>query len=376
MMLTAAALAAALAVGCAETDDVVLTEEEALAQGAVIDRFDDAGEEDVGDAVAFHPVDCGLQAQEAYEYPYIGLNFKLTQDMLLWMDSRDVFAETDEAISEDVKLEYAMVQFFAPTQEQKDVEGVAIDYAAWKDGLERIGVLGAYRTESSADNLDALTGCDEHTKLGESADGAYEYVLSTNSNAGGDYAGELKRTQIEIVQMWPINLEYGCSAFSAGREDDVPCVGDFTTQDVFGEVYTQDMFGEYDLTLVNAFATWCSPCVNEMPELEQLRQAFEEKGVKLGVVAMVMDARTSTGVDQGILIKAQLLHELCGAQFPFLIPDEGALNGRLSGLEAYPESFFVDTSGKIVGESYLGARDVEQWTKIVEQELAKLEGAN
>ena len=36
-------------------------------------------------------------------------------------------------------------------------------------------------------------------------------------------------------------------------------VGEFSMQDINGETYTQDMFADYNLTMINVFATWCSP---------------------------------------------------------------------------------------------------------------------
>lgn len=351
--------------------------EEALAQGAVVENFseDDAELAEVGEMGVFRPADCGVPAQEIYEYPYIGLTATLTQEMRAWMDDRDVFVATEEAYTENLDVDYAQMRFFALTEEQKTREVMSVDLYAWQDELEKVGVLGVYRKEQIA-NLDALTGCDVHEKVGESADGAYEYYLSTNSEGNADFVAELKNTLVSISEMRKIDFELGCTAFAIGREEDVANVGDFVTQDVFGQEYTQDVFAQYDLTLVNAFATWCSPCVNEMPELEQLRQAFEQKGVKLGVVAMVMDSKMQSGVDENAVALAKVLYERSGAQFPFLIPDDGALNGRLNGLQAYPESFFVDSEGNIVSDPYVGANDLEGWTQVVEQELAKLSGEN
>ena len=39
------------------------------------------------------------------------------------------------------------------------------------------------------------------------------------------------------------------------------------------------------------------------------------------------------------------------------------MNGQLIGIEAIPESFlfFVDKNGNIVGETYSGSRDFEDW---------------
>ena len=147
----------------------------------------------------------------------------------------------------------------------------------------------------------------------------------------------------------------------------------FTTQDIYGETVTEDIFKEYDLTLVNCFATWCGPCISEMPELAQLHETMAEK--KVNVVAVCLDALNNAGeVDEDAVALAQQIAGYSGAEFTFLVPDETYFGGRLSGIQAVPESFFVDGNGNIVGETYVGARDLAAWTEIVEQELANLAG--
>ena len=37
-----------------------------------------------------------------------------------------------------------------------------------------------------------------------------------------------------------------------------------------------------------------------------------------------------------------------------------------------PETFFVDKNGKIVGDTYSGARDAATWKKIIEKELSNV----
>ena len=71
------------------------------------------------------------------------------------------------------------------------------------------------------------------------------------------------------------------------NESDSTTVGKFKTKGVDGKDYTEKVFSDYDLTLVNVFTTWCSPCVNEIPELEKLYEEMKEKGV--GVVGVVLD---------------------------------------------------------------------------------------
>lgn len=354
-----------------------LTLEEAMQQGAQIVQFDDADGAEVsmgGNMVEFRPVDCGTPAQEIYEYPFIGMTAKLTDSMLEKMEKRDVYLSLRDDYADATTIRYAMMRFFAPNSQQKEQKGYSVDIVAWEDELEKIGVLGVYNRDALSE-IDALTGCDTHTKIGESADGAYSYYLSVNAQGNEELIQELEKTNVEIGEMRAIDLNEFYSAFSIGRVEGVSNVGSFETEDVLGEKYTQDLFNEYDLTLVNVFATWCSPCVEEMPELEQLRQEYEEKGVRLGVVGMVMDLKMENGsVDEGALERAQLLIERGGLQFPLLAPDEGNMNGRLQGLESYPETFFVDREGNIVSEAYLGARSAEEWAEIVDQELEKVGG--
>ena len=147
--------------------------------------------------------------------------------------------------------------------------------------------------------------------------------------------------------------------------------GDFDTQDVFGTSFNKEMFQDYDLTLVNIFTTWCTPCVEEMPDLEQLYQQMKDNGV--GVAGVVLDVLNEKGeIVQSDLERAQTLVERTGVTYPVLLPDSTYMNGRLTGIEGFPETFFVDKNGNIVGETYSGSRSLEDWLSIVENELASL----
>ena len=155
----------------------------------------------------------------------------------------------------------------------------------------------------------------------------------------------------------------------AGNEDsNSKSLGQFSLQDIEGNEYTEQMFTDYDVTMVNVFTTWCTPCINEIPDLQKLSQSMKEQNVQ--VVGIVLDGISYSGkADKEAVEKAKLLAERTGASYPFLIPDKGYMNGRLAGIEAVPETFFVDKEGRIVGETYSGSRSLDAWTDIVEKEL-------
>ena len=48
------------------------------------------------------------------------------------------------------------------------------------------------------------------------------------------------------------------------------------------------------------------------------------------------------------------------------------MNGRISGLSSFPESFFVDKDGNIVGEPIMGSKNLEDWKAAVEKQLEEI----
>lgn len=324
----------------------------------------------------FRPSDFTFPRQEKYEYPFLGMNAVLPESLMEKMDSKEVAMLCDEKWNDEfTAVEYAYLSWNIMTDEQREVEvkKMGNGYYDWVDSLEKIGTLGMYRKDQ-VEKLDELTGCTEHEELGESADGTYKYYLSTNSNADKALTEEIQEIQTEFTEMVPFQEVSVFDIPYEGGNTDVDNVGAFTAEDVQGNTYTEEMFQDKELTMVNVFTTWCSPCINEIPDLEKLSQEMADKGV--GVVGVVLDSVDENGkADEEAVGKAKLLAEKTGASYPFLMPDPTNLNGRFNGINAFPETFFVDKDGNIVGETYSGSRSLEEWKTIVETELENLKGA-
>ena len=316
----------------------------------------------------------GMSSEETLDFPFMGLSAELPDELKKQMDSADVVLLTDEDWTDDFdNIKYAHLFWSKLTDEQKEeeVNMLGTGYKDWLASIERIGALGVYSTDV-IDDLDTITGCDNHEELGTSSDGKFKYYLSTNSEAEKDLTDEIENIKTTLGEMTPFN---GQSAFEQPQTatSDADNVGTFETTDIDGNTYTEKVFSDYDLTLVNAFTTWCSPCVNEMPELEELYQEMKDQGV--GVVGMVLDSVSEDGTpDDSIVQKAQLLKEKTGVTYPLLIPDKGFLNGRISGLQSFPESFFVDKDGNIVGDPIMGSNTFDGWKEAGEKQLAALKG--
>ena len=141
-----------------------------------------------------------------------------------------------------------------------------------------------------------------------------------------------------------LSLKLNDSAFKFSNQVDITSgtpAPDFTFPGLDGKkVSLSDYKGK--VVLVNIWATWCRPCVDEMPSMEKLYQKF--KGEDFEILAVSID-------EPGIKAVAPFMkkHKLT---FPALIDSEGAVK-TVYGVTGVPESFIIDKQGilikKIVG---------------------------
>jgi peroxiredoxin len=122
-----------------------------------------------------------------------------------------------------------------------------------------------------------------------------------------------------------------------------PVAPDFILPDLSGKtIRLQDLRGK--VVIVNLWATWCTPCVAEMPTLETLWKAMAGKDLVL--LAVNQDEATD-GVRDWVDGR-----ELT---FPVLL-DPHAQVAHEWGVTGYPETFVVDRTGRIV-HHHVGFRD-------------------
>lgn len=148
---------------------------------------------------------------------------------------------------------------------------------------------------------------------------------------------------------------------SEQEEKDSSAVPDFAGNDMEGNAVTSEIFSESRLTMINVWATYCSPCLNEMPELGELAQEYDKEDFQLiGIVSNVPE-----GADEEKLELVEVLIEQTEADYPHLLLNESLNDGLLSGVSAVPTTFFVGQDGKIL-DTVVGARDKTAWKEIID----------
>ncbi len=90
--------------------------------------------------------------------------------------------------------------------------------------------------------------------------------------------------------------------------------------------------------LINFWATWCGPCIKEMPDLVRLSEEFKAKG---GLVIGI-----SVDKDSDVLTLVSDFTKEQNVKYPIVI-DNGDLETAFGGLRGIPTTFYIDKNGKI-----------------------------
>lgn len=129
-----------------------------------------------------------------------------------------------------------------------------------------------------------------------------------------------------------------------------------------GANVTQDVFAEADITLMNFWATWCPPCIAELPDLATIS---ELTGGKVQVIGVLVDGVDQFGErDDSAIDAMKALTEDAGVTYPILLP-EGTLLALISTMQYIPTTFVVDREGTIYAYE-VGSKDADGWIAVAQ----------
>lgn len=141
----------------------------------------------------------------------------------------------------------------------------------------------------------------------------------------------------------------------------------FKGEDMEGNVVSSSVFSEAKLTMINVWATYCGPCLSEMPELGELAGEYDAKEFQLiGIVSDMMD-----GVEQEEFDMVVELIEQTGASYTHMLLNESLRDAFLTDVTAVPTTFFVDENG-VVLDVVVGAMGKDDWKEKIDELLEDL----
>jgi len=112
--------------------------------------------------------------------------------------------------------------------------------------------------------------------------------------------------------------------------------------------------------LLNFWASWCSPCREEMPAMERIYREYKDQGFEiLALNSTHQDSRQ----------KAIVFADELGLSFPILFDEDGSASKQYQ-IQALPSSFFIDADG-VIQDVVFGGPMSEALLRIRVQNLLK-----
>lgn len=149
---------------------------------------------------------------------------------------------------------------------------------------------------------------------------------------------------------------------------DEPYIISFEAITTDGETLTSDCFADSKLTMLNVWATYCNPCLNEMPDLGEIAAAYDTSEFQM--IGIVSDVAEYSG-EEDIATAKDLIVET-EANYPHLLLSESLYYNLVGGIDAVPTTFFVNQDGELLGY-VTGAQAKETWEGLIDDLLAQMQ---
>ncbi len=290
---------------------------------------------------------------QAYEYGFVSdeliqLYYKIVGDKELTREQK--IKRINEEINTKILPVYSLITLNTPLidKDLKEITGFPINEVIRKtDKFTQVLAIAKFSPEG----------------LSERAATVYKEMISQ--------VMPIKET-IECVDPIsdPMNLLIGIKDFK------------FNTVDYNGNEVTSDIFKDYDVTLVNIWATWCYYCKKELPDLAQLYENFKDK--KCNIIGITADVNLLSDEDakneeevkkhEEALKTAKALTEKANCKYT-LLQNSPSLQNLVScaGSKGIPVTLFFDRNGNLIATSaddiIIGALGLEDFTKVLEEVL-------
>lgn len=150
-----------------------------------------------------------------------------------------------------------------------------------------------------------------------------------------------------------IVLTFGLLAGCSEEETQIGDLSSFTAQTLDGGTFSQDDLKAKDATAINIWGTFCSPCLEEMPDLAAYAKTLPDN---VQLITICADTIGSNGeILSDVADSAKEILQNAGYEGITLTSGDESFVAFVDSIQAFPTTLFVDSSGKITGSPLEGA---------------------
>lgn len=176
--------------------------------------------------------------------------------------------------------------------------------------------------------------------------------------APADTAEAPAATEATVTEAPTVTDEPAADATAASETSDA---FSFSIDTLTGGTLDQSVFTDHKLVMVNYWATWCGPCVGEIPDLVKISKDYADKG--FAIVGVLTGDDDIEGAKQFIADQ--------GMDYPVVLP-EAFFGDNATGISAIPTTMFFDSNGEQVGETIVGAMGYSDWSGLIDLLLGQV----
>lgn len=141
--------------------------------------------------------------------------------------------------------------------------------------------------------------------------------------------------------------------FACGnKQTTVDGVVNFTITDLDGKTVE---FSQYrgKTVLLNIWATWCGPCLKEIPDLKEIHRDYKDKGVV--VLGVLLDSESPEAAKPIVIDQLKIDYPTWYGNDDF---------AKQFGIQAFPTTVIIDKNGKVVSQN-LGLQNKERFLNLL-----------
>jgi len=141
--------------------------------------------------------------------------------------------------------------------------------------------------------------------------------------------------------------------FSTKTLESVPAkISDLTITTIEGKQFTlRELTGQNQLVVVNFWASWCSPCIEEMPYFEKIHRDYQNKNVTfLGIAT-----KDSLSAVRKFIAQREITYKIA-------LDDQDKIATAFGGVRFLPTTIFIDKQNNVVKihRGYLSQRELDK----------------